>query len=88
MANQVQPASGRNRAYWVGWTMGGLAIAFLLVDSTMKLVALPIVIESSGPLGFPGGDMARGLGTVLLVCTLLYVAPQSAVLGAILLTGR
>ena len=31
--------------------------------------------------------MARGLGLLLLVCTLLYVMPRTAVLGAILLTG-
>jgi hypothetical protein len=31
--------------------------------------------------------MARGLGVVLLICTLLYAAPQTAVLGAVLLTG-
>ena len=31
--------------------------------------------------------MARGLGTLLLVCTLFYLFPRTAVLGAILLTG-
>jgi hypothetical protein len=87
MANHAQSAGSRDRTIWVGWAMSGLAVAFLLMDSTMKLMALPIVLETSGPLGFPGADMARGLGTVLLVCTLLYVAPRTAVLGAILLTG-
>jgi hypothetical protein len=87
MANQVQPAGGRNRTYLVGWVMSGLVVAFLLMDLTMKLLALPIVTETSGTLGFPGADMARSLGTVLLICTLLYVAPQTAVVGAILLTG-
>jgi len=84
MANQVQ-ASGRGRT--IGWVLSGLAIAFLLMDATMKLLALPVVLETSGPLGFPGAAMARGLGVLLLVCTLLYAAPQTAVLGAILLTG-
>lgn len=87
MANPVQSAAGRNRMHWIGWVMSGLVVAFLLMDSTMKLMALPIVIETSGALGFPGADMARGLGTLLLIYTLLYVAPQTAVLGAILLTG-
>jgi hypothetical protein len=41
---------------------------------------------ASGPLGFPGAGMARGVGIVLLLCTLLYTAPQTAVLDAILLT--
>ncbi len=84
MANQAQ-ASGRGRT--IGWVLSGLAIAFLLMDATMKLLALSVVLETSGPLGFPGAAMARGLGVLLLVCTLLYAAPQTAVLGAILLTG-
>lgn len=89
MVSSTQSAlpGGRDRKYWGGWLMSGLGIAFLLMDSVMKLMALPIVLETGGPLGFPGADMARGLGIVLLVCTLLYVAPQTTVLGAILLTG-
>ena len=78
-------ASGRGRT--IGWVLSGLAIAFLLMDATMKLLALSVVLETSGPLGFPGATMSRGLGVLLLVCTLLYAAPQTAVLGAILLTG-
>jgi hypothetical protein len=84
MANQAQ-AGGRGRT--IGWVLSGLAIAFLLMDATMKLLALSVVLETSEPLGFPGAAMARGLGVLLLVCTLLYAAPQTAVLGAILLTG-
>lgn len=76
-----------NRTTWTGWIMSGIVIAFLAVDASMKLMALPIVLETSAPLGFVGADIARTLGTVLLVCTLLYAAPQTAVLGAILLTG-
>jgi hypothetical protein len=84
MANE---GSGRGGRYWVGWAMSGLVIVFLLMDTTMKLLALPVVLETSAPLGFVGADMARALGAVLLVCTLLYIAPQTAVLGAILVTG-
>ncbi|MFM9863035.1 MAG: DoxX family protein [Micropepsaceae bacterium] len=71
----------------IGWTMSGLMIAFLLMDATMKLLALPIVLETSAPLGFVGADMARALGAVLLVATLLYALPPTAVLGAILVTA-
>jgi hypothetical protein len=77
----------RNRQHVIGWTMSGLGIAFLLMDAAMKLLALPIVLETSGPLGFPGAAMARGLGIVLLVCTVLYALPSTALLGAVLLTG-
>ena len=87
MVDQVQSVAGSNRAYWAGWVLSGLVIAFLLMDAAMKLMALPVVLEAGAPLGLPGADMARGLGTVLLVCTVLYMVPQTAVLGAILLTG-
>ncbi len=80
-------AAQHGRAYWAGWGMSGLVIAFMLMDAVMKLLALPVVLETSGALGFVGVDMARGLGIVLLVCTLLYATPQTAILGAILLTG-
>ena len=60
--------------------MSGLAIAFLLMDTIMKLLALPIVLESSGPLGFQGAAMARGLGLLLLACTVLYLLPRTTVL--------
>ena len=83
-----QTQAPRGTAYWAGWVMSGLVIAFLLMDATMKLLALPIVIESSVGLGWNGGaDQARELGVLLLACTLLYAAPQTAMLGAILLTG-
>ena len=52
----------RSRTYWFGWGMSGLVIAFMLMDATMKLLALPIVLETGAQLGFAGADMARTLG--------------------------
>jgi len=65
MANQAQ-ASGRGRT--IGWVLSGLVIAFLLMDATMKLLALPVVLETQEPLGFSGPTIARGLGVLLLAC--------------------
>jgi hypothetical protein len=73
--------------FWIGWTLSGLVLAFLVLDAVMKLLALPIVLETSAPLGFPGTGMARGLGAVLLVATLLCLVPRTSVLGAILVTA-
>lgn len=78
----------RDRRFWAGWAVSGLVIAFLLLDAVMKLLALPVVLEASAGLGLSAtADTARGLGIVLLVCTLLYAAPRTSVLGAIVLTG-
>ncbi len=75
-------------AHRIGWAMSGLVIAFMLMDAGMKLLALPQVTEASAALGFPPtAELARGLGLVALICTLLYAWPRTAVLGAILLTA-
>jgi hypothetical protein len=75
-------------AYWTGWALSGLAIAFLLLDAAMKLLAMPFVLQASAGIGFPAtADMARELGVILLICTLLYATPRTAMLGAVLLTG-
>lgn len=87
MPNQSRAPYADYRLYRAGWAMSGLAIAFLLMDAGMKLMALPVVLQAQAELGFQGEDMARELGAILLACTLLYAAPQTAVLGAIMLTG-
>jgi len=77
----------RDWRYRTGWILSSLAILFLVMDSTMKLLALNVVLDSGAALGFSGVDTARGLGIVLILCTILYAVPRTAVLGAILLTG-
>ena len=44
------------------------------------------VVDGTLELGYPA-SVIFGLGVVLLVSTVLYVIPRTAVLGAILLTG-
>jgi hypothetical protein len=89
MTNTIEVAApiGRDRRQLVGRVMSALVIAFLLLDATMKLLALPNVLEAGTQIGFPGVGMAHGLGALLLICTVLYIAPRTSVLGAILLTG-
>ena len=73
---------------WVGRVLSGVTIAFLLLDAAMKLVPVQPVIDSMQSLGFTSTvALARTLGVLLLVCTVLYAAPRTALLGAILLTG-
>jgi hypothetical protein len=79
------PSKGAQRT---GWVLSGLVIAFLLMDATMKLLALPIVTEASAALGWPSDvGTARLLGALLLSITVLYAARRTSIVGAILLTG-
>lgn len=73
-------------AFWGGWILGILPALFLLMDAGMKLAKPKFVVEATTKLGFTEGVIVP-LGVVLLVCTILYLAPRTAVLGAILLTG-
>jgi hypothetical protein len=71
-----------------GWILSGLVIAFLVMDATMKLLALPVVTEASAALGWPNdAGTARLLGAILLLITALYTIRRTSILGAILLTG-
>ena len=70
-----------------GWIVSGLVTAFLVLDATLKLLAIPPVLQAGEQIGYPGVAMARGLGLLLLLCTALYVVPRTAVLGALLVTA-
>ena len=75
-------------ARWAGLIMSGLVILFLLFDGGIKLVPLEIVTQTSGEIGLPtDASFARLLGVLTLIGVVLYAVPQTAVLGAILLTG-
>lgn len=66
--------------------MTTLAALFLLFDGVMKLVKPGFVVEATLKLGYSESTII-GIGVALLVSTILYLIPQTAVLGAILLTG-
>jgi hypothetical protein len=75
-------------ARWTGRVLSGLAIVFLLFDGAIKLVPWPIVTETMGKMGYSSSEtLARSLGIITIVCTLLYSVPPTSILGAILLTG-
>jgi DoxX-like family len=59
---------------------------FLLVDTVMKLFKPAVVVEGTVQLGYRE-NVIIPLGVVLLACTILYLIPRTAILGAILLTG-
>jgi hypothetical protein len=82
----VQAVPVSNKAIWAGRMMSGLVVLFLLFDGGIKLIPLDVVVQASAPLGIPI-ELARTLGVITIVCTLLYAFPRTAVLGAILLTG-
>src|SRR5580693_8365182 len=72
----------------LGRVLSGLVILFMLLDGAIKLVPWPVVTESMEKIGYGSSEtLARSLGVVSLVCTILYAIPPTSFVGAILLTG-
>jgi uncharacterized membrane protein YphA (DoxX/SURF4 family) len=71
---------------WTGRVMSALPALLLLFSGTMKLVHPPQLDEGFTHLGVPL-TLAFGLGVLEVACTVVYLIPRTAVLGAILLTG-
>jgi len=82
----MYPAAMSKKTLWAGRILSALPALFLLVDAIMKLVKPAPVVTATVALGYPE-SVIRPLGIVLLICTVLYLIPRTAVLGAILLTG-
>jgi DoxX-like family len=74
------------REVWIGRVLSGIAVAFLLFDSTGKLLKMRPVIEGSAKLGYPESTIVP-IGVLLLVGVVLYVIPRTSVLGAIYLAA-
>lgn len=71
---------------WAGYIMAAVPVLLLLMSGVMKVMNPPFVTEGFVRLGY-SENLALGIGIVELLCVVLYVVPQTAVLGAILLTG-
>jgi hypothetical protein len=79
------PAASK-AATWVGWILGVLPCLVLVASAVMKLILPEPVAEEVRKMGMDDG-VVRALGVVELTCTILYLVPRTAGLGAILLTG-
>ena len=73
-------------ALWTGRVMSALPVLLILLGSVMKLMKHPSVLE-----GFARAGLSERLivpvGLIELVCVVVYLVPQTSVLGAILMTG-
>jgi hypothetical protein len=83
-ATQAAPVSPKR--LWAGRSLSAVAVLFLLFDSVIKFTTMAAVVESFTQLGYPV-RLAPVIGTIELVCIVVYVIPRTSVFGAILLTG-
>ena len=86
----MQPESARpagsKKMRWGGYVVSALVISGLLFSGVMKLMAPEDVTNEFTRLGYVDSH-AFGIGILEIVCTIIYAIPQTAVVGAVLLTG-
>ena len=82
----AEPVPVPKKLLWTGRVISALPVMILFISAIMKLIKPPQVAEGFTHLGLPE-KLAIGLGILELVCTMFYIIPRTAVLGAILLTG-
>ena len=88
MSTIAEGAPVSRSARRLGRLLSGLVILFMLFDGAVKLVPWPVVTESMEKIGYGSSEtLARSLGVISLVCTVLYAIPPTSFVGAILLTG-
>lgn len=77
------------KSLWIGRILSGLVVLFLLFDGIIKFFMdklPPEGLDAGAALQWPM-ELMPVVGTILLICTVLYIIPRTSVIGAILLTG-
>jgi DoxX-like family len=83
-STQASPIS--KRRLWTGRILSGFAVVFLVFDAVVKFTKIAPVADAFAQLGYPIG-LAPTIGSIALICVVLYVIPRTSVFGAVLLTG-
>src|SRR5579862_9302291 len=82
----VRETAGKRWMLWAGRVISLWPVFVVLSSATWKLTRNPWYVREFGRIGWPDHALPL-LAGLQLGCILLYVIPQTAVLGAILLTG-
>jgi hypothetical protein len=80
------PSSNPTWMVWIGRVISTLPVLMLLMSAMFKFAPPDGMAKGLEHIGWKEDQMFT-LGLIEVACTLLYVIPQTSVLGAILLTG-
>lgn len=86
MSSSPQTPATSKTMLWAGRIISALPVLGLIMSSVMKFTHGKELVEGFEKFGYPL-SLAVPLGIVELTATILYVIPQTSVLGAIVLTG-
>ena len=75
-----------SKRLWAGRIISALPALLLLFSGLMKLLKVPSVIEGMTHYGYPE-HLTLLVGMLEIGCTIVYLIPRTAMLGAILMTA-
>jgi len=75
-----------SKRLWAGRIISALAALLMLFSGSMKLPKATAVIVGMAHYGYPE-HLILGIGVLEIGCTIVYLIPRTAMLGAILMTG-
>ncbi len=78
----TQPAA----RVWIGRTLTTIAVVFLIMDATIKVLKLPVAVDSTVQVGYSAA-VVLPIGLLEIALLVLYLIPRVAPLGAVLWTG-
>ena len=86
MTSESPAASVSKGALWTGRVLSALPVLMMVAGAVYSFFQPDKVSADFAKYGYPAHHLQR-LVLVEMACVVLYVIPQTAVLGAILLTG-
>ena len=75
-----------SKRLWAGRIISALAALLLLFSGAMKLLKVPAVIVGMAHYGYPE-HLILWIGMLEIGCTIIYLIPRTAILGAVLMTA-
>ena len=75
-----------SRRTWAGRILTGLVTVFLLFDGGVKVLNPALAAAAAPQIGY-AESLILPIGLIELACLAVYLIPQTAALGAVLLTG-
>jgi hypothetical protein len=86
MESSASGAPASKKMIWAGWIISAVPFLLMVLSAVIKWARPPAVVEGFADFGLPL-SFAFGLGVLEFCCAVIYVVPQTSVLGAILVTG-
>jgi DoxX-like family len=86
MASGTQTAPTSKIKFWASYILSAIPALLLIASGVAKLLKPAPVVQSFAHFGYPESIIIT-IGILEIACTIVYLIPRTAMLGAILVTG-